>query len=204
MRVTSRDPALQAFLSSVYDALAACDLGPEESAAIDRVYEALAAPASSPSGGGGRLSVCDTCLPEAFARARRHSPRIARIIDAFEVIEPRLFWVSRGASGPGASANWQEGHANAMIVGPRGLESRNDMQIGVSLLAPYVRYPDHNHGPEEVYLVLSRGRFQHGASGWFEAGIGGVLYNEPNVQHALASDATPLFATWLLWTARPR
>jgi hypothetical protein len=135
----------------------------------------------------------------AFAHARRHSPSIARIIDAFDAIEPRLFWAPRKASGPHASANWPEGHANATIVGPGGLEGRSDVHIGVSLLAPHVRYPDHNHSPEEVYLVLSPGRFQHGGSGWFEPGIGGVLYNEPNLQHAMASDAAPLLATWLLW-----
>ena len=87
-----------------------------------------------------------------------------------------------------------------MIVGPGGLESRNDVHIGVSLLAPNVRYPDHNHAPEEVYLVLSPGRFQHGEFGWFEPGIGGTLYNEPNIRHAMASDEAPLFALWLLWT----
>jgi hypothetical protein len=50
-----------------------------------------------------------------------------------------------------------------------------------------------------VYLVLSPGRFQHGTSGWFEPGVGGTLYNTPNIKHAMASDEAPLFALWLLW-----
>jgi hypothetical protein len=54
--------------------------------------------------------------------------------------------------------------------------------------------------PEEVYLVLSPGRFQHGESGWFEPGIGGTLYNEPNIRHAMVSDGAPLLALWHLWT----
>jgi hypothetical protein len=198
--MTNRDPAIQSFLSSVRDTLAVRDLGPEGSAAIDRIFGALALPESSGSGRAQRLSVCGDCLPTALATARRHSPALARIVDAFQAIEPGLVWAPRSVSGANASANWPEGHANAMIVGPGGLESRNDVHIGVSLLAPNVRYPDHNHAPEEVYLVLSPGRFQHGESGWFEPGIGGTLYNEPNIRHAMASDDAPLFALWLLWT----
>jgi hypothetical protein len=202
--VKERDPALEDFLFRVRDVLTDSDLGPDGRAAIDRVYRALDTPGRSEPRGSRRLPVCDAYLPEAFDEARRHSPPIARIIDAFEAIEQRLFWAPRGAGGPYASANWPEGHANATIIGPDGLERRSDVYVGVSLLAPHVRYPDHNHIPEEVYLVLSPGRFQHGGSGWFEPGIGGFLYNEPNLSHAMASEAAPLFATWLLWTGRPQ
>jgi quercetin dioxygenase-like cupin family protein len=98
-----------------------------------------------------------------------------------------------------ASANMAEGHANAVIVGPGGVERRNDVRVGVSLLAPYVRYPDHNHPPDESYLVLSDGDFRQGDGDWFEPGIGGTLYNPPNIVHAMRSGNTPLLAFWLLW-----
>ena len=201
--MTTREPAIQIFLSSVHDALAARNLGSEASAAIGRIYGALALPGQPGSGRAQRRPVCSDCLPPAFETARQHSPAMARIVTAFAAIEPALFWAPRSASGPHASANWPEGHANGMIVGPGGLEVRSDVHIGVSLLAPHVRYPDHNHGPEEVYLVLSPGRFQHGDSGWFEPGVGGTLYNQPNIRHAMAADEAPLFALWFLWTGRP-
>jgi len=126
---------------------------------------------------------------------------MAALADGFAAIEPRLHWAKRPAGGPFASENWPDGHANAMIIGPVGLERRNDMQIGVSLLAPNVRYPDHNHLPEEVYVVLSPGRFKHGASDWFGRGVGGTFHNVPNVIHAMASDDVPLLAIWTLWNA---
>ncbi|MCW6512674.1 dimethylsulfonioproprionate lyase family protein [Lichenifustis flavocetrariae] len=201
--MTPRAPALQTFLSSVHDALAASDLDRAGSDAIGRIYAALETPGSPGSGKAQRLAAVDSSLPDALAAARRHSTAMAGIAYAFQALEPSLYWAPRSASGPHASANWLEGHANAMIVGPGGVESRNDMQIGVSLMAPHVRYPDHTHAPEEVYLVLSPGRFQHGESGWFEPGIGGTLYNEPSIRHAMASDASPLFAIWLLWVERP-
>ena len=201
--MTSRPPALQAFLSSVRDALAASNLDHTGSEAIGRIYAALDRPNLPGQGEAQRRPVVAGALPVALDTARRHGTATARVADAFLAIEPLLRWAPRSAGGPHASDNWPEGHANAMIVGPGGIENRGDMQIGVSLMAPHVRYPDHTHAPEEVYLVLSPGRFQHGTSDWFEPGIGGTLYNEPGIRHAMASDAAPLFAIWLLWTDRP-
>lgn len=62
------------------------------------------------------------------------------------------------------------------------------------MLAPHVRYPDHRHPPEEIDLVMTPGRFRHGDSGWFEPGPGGTLHNIPDIDHAMASGATPLLA----------
>jgi hypothetical protein len=145
-----------------------------------------------------RLPVC-ACIAQALASARAHSNAISHLADAFYQIEPLLRWVPRPASGPFASANWPEGHANAMIVGPGGLERRDGIRIGVSLMAPHVRYPDHNHPQEEVYLVLSQGQFKHGDSSWSEPGIGGTFHNEPNIRHAMMSGDSPLLAIWCLW-----
>lgn len=193
-----RAPLLQDFLTSLADAFRALTLGAEASAAIDRIYQALQVPCPAGVGVPERRSVCHH-LTEALAAARSGPAPVACVSNAFAALEPSLAWRPRAAGGPFASDNWPEGHANATIVGPRGLEDRRDLSIGASLLAPRVRYPDHRHGPEEVYLVLSPGRFRHGGSDWFEPGIGGTLYNEPNIKHAMASDDAPLLALWCLW-----
>lgn len=86
-----------------------------------------------------------------------------------------------------------------MILGPAGLENRTDVWLGVSLLAPHVRYTDHSHAPEETYLVLSDGQFQHGESAWLSPGVGGSSYNPPWVRHAMRSGTAPLLALWALW-----
>ncbi|MEK1886834.1 MAG: dimethylsulfonioproprionate lyase family protein, partial [Phyllobacterium sp.] len=62
------------------------------------------------------------------------------------------------------------------------------------------RYPDHDHSPEEVYLVLSNGEFRQGEGEWFSPGIGGSFYNVPNINHAMRSLDKPLFAFWALRT----
>lgn len=177
-------------------------VSPEAAAAIGRIQSALQTSGRAGTDTAKRLQVGQH-LDGALAAARAASPSLARVADAFAALEPLLRWTRRSASGPFASDNWQEGHANATIVGPGGLEDREDLVIGVSLLAPHVRYPDHNHGPEEVYLVLSQGRFQHGESDWFEPGIGGTLYNEPDIKHAMASGDAPLLALWYLWVGKP-
>jgi hypothetical protein len=196
--VPSRDPLLQSFLTSLAEAFRARAIGAEASAAIDRINGALRTPGPVGAVVPQRRSACSH-LPEALAAARLGSGVVARLAEAFAALEPSLAWVPRHAGGPFASGNWPDGHANTTIVGPRGLEDRSDLSIGASLLGPQVRYPDHNHDPEEVYLLLSPGRFQHGDSDWFAPGVGGTLHNESNIKHAMASDDVPLLAFWCLW-----
>lgn len=197
----SRTPLLQDFLTSLAEAFRVSAIGVEASAAIDKIYRALQVPGPAGAGAPQRRAVCGH-LTEALATARSGPAPVARVADAFAALEPSLAWKPRAAGGPFASDNWPEGHANATIVGPGGLEDRKDLSIGASLLAPRVRYPDHRHAPEEVYLVLSPGRFRHGDSDWFEPGIGGTLHNEPNIKHAMASDDAPLLALWCLWNGK--
>lgn len=200
--MAERPGPLQAFVDALGEAFAVAPMEPRSTAAVGRIFEALQVPAAGRPE-PGRLPVCRH-LEEAYALGRATSAPMARLTDAFAALEPRLSWAVRPSGGPFASENWPTGHANAMIIGPRGLEERDDLAIGVSLLAPHVRYPDHNHGPEEVYLLLSPGRFQHGDSDWFEPGVGGTLYNEPDIRHAMASEAVPLLALWCLWMDLPQ
>jgi hypothetical protein len=199
--MSARNPLLQEFLDSGAEVFGAVAVDPDARRAIDNIHNALPELGRAGVDTADRLPVCKY-LDDALATAHAASPALARVADAFAALEPLLRWTRRSTSGPFASDNWPEGHANATIVGPGGLELRDDLVIGVSLLAPHVRYPDHNHSPEEVYLVLSPGRFRHGESDWFEPGIGGTLYNEPNIKHAMASGNAPLLALWYLWVGQ--
>jgi hypothetical protein len=77
------------------------------------------------------------------------------VASAIKGLAPELCWRLK-ASGDPVFAN---GYANADILGsvPEALEQRDDVRIGLSLMAPGITYPDHSHPPEEVYLALSRG-----------------------------------------------
>jgi len=146
---------------------------------------------------GTRLPVCkllaDTANPSKFS-----DPTLRHMIETFCHLEPELEWYLRTGDWTGASANFADSHANALIVGPGGLEPRRDISLGVSLVAPHVRYPDHNHPPEETYLVMSEGEFQNSDTDWTSPGPGGTFYNSPGIFHTMRTDTQPLFAFWAL------
>jgi hypothetical protein len=194
--MTPRSEDLQTFLDRLKECFAAAKC--EADSAVHVLLAALEQPAPAGSPAPIRLPVCQH-LPAAFDIAKSASPRLAGLASAFEALGPRLAWLVRATGGPFASTNWPDGHANATIIGPeRGLECRGDVAIGASLLAPHVRYPDHHHAPEEVYMVLTHGQFQHGESGWLELSSGETFHNDPNIQHAMASRDSPLLAIWCL------
>jgi hypothetical protein len=187
---------IQNFLDAARLGFGAFLKSPQGLRAVEKAFKALAEPGLERAGPGSRLAVCSH-LEQALDPGRLKHPSLIKIAEVFRLIEPRLEWRTRETSST-ASDNFSTGHANALIVGPNGLERRADVWLGVSLLAPQVRYPDHRHPPEEAYLVLSSGEFRQGENDWFVPGIGGTLYNRPDIVHAMRSDHAPLFALWCL------
>jgi hypothetical protein len=201
--VRERSAALQSFIDA---AGAACEWfvrDPEGCRTSRAIFAALSAPGVENPIADQRLPVC-AHLDAALSIATTEG-LLRDVLDRFAAIAPRLHWRRRPRPGHDttASANYEDGHANAIVLGLGGLEERADVQVGVSLLAPNVRYPDHDHPPEEVYLVLSEGEFRQGSSDWFSPGVGGSLYNRPMIRHAMRSGARPLFAMWMLRAAEP-
>jgi hypothetical protein len=133
--------------------------------------------------------------------ARRQSTLIGALADAFAVIEPQLSWKVRvGAETQGDQFRDAHANANATITGPEGLEIRRDVWIGVGLMAPHTRYPDHRH-PPQGNLCRAFGRAmapgeRSMACAWHRWSV----YNPLNVVHAMRSTARPLLAIWFLWT----
>lgn len=191
-----RSDGLQLFVDAAFEAFDHFARDADSRRSIRQIFAALKQPANERADARFRLPVC-SYLGSVLATAAIQ-PDLRALVARFGAIEPVLEWTRRPKYDSSASDNFMDGHANAMIVGPRGLEDRNDVWIGVSLLAPNVRYPDHDHAPEETYLVLSQGEFRHGESQWFSPGIGGSFYNEPGIKHAMRSLDTPLLAFWAL------
>lgn len=133
-------------------------------------------------------------LPAALAAAR--DAGLAQVADSLAPLLPRLHWRQRG---PSDDAAFDGGHANAVLVGTGGLAAAGPYMIGLSLAAPGVAYPLHDHPPEELYLVLSPGDFRHGDSGWAPVAPGGTFTNTPGLIHAMrAGPDRPLLALWVL------
>ena len=144
-----------------------------------------------------RLAVCGH-LETAFGQARGGPDPIPALADALAAIEPELAWSRRPGSAE-LSADFYDGHANAVLFGEGGLEARQDLRIGVSLVAPGIHYPRHRHPPEELYVVLSPGEWMQGDNPFAFRRSGDLVHNTPNLWHAMLATDVPLLAVWCLW-----
>ena len=194
-----RDAPLQAFYDLTETAiLRRADTCKKAGPAAKPVFDAL----RKNIGGKGssapeRLPVCDV-LESALQVASAGPNPIPELAAALNNLSPRLQWKRRDSSQPNGTS-FHDGHANALVAGPGGLEEREDLWVGISLLSPHVRYPDHRHPPEEVYVSLAGGAWWNVHMDWTTPGPGGLIYNEPNVLHAMRTEAQPLLAIWCLW-----
>jgi hypothetical protein len=197
----ARSEALQQFLDAAFVAFDhfATDIRSRNS--IMQMFSRLEVPGEMQGFAGKRLPVCEHYLEEALENGSK-DPALKPLAARFRSLEPDLEWKRRSTYDNTASQNFSMSHANVMIVGPGALERRQDLWLGATLMAPHVRYPDHNHEPEETYLVLSEGEFQQADNGWFSPGVGGSFYNPPNIRHAMRSTEKPLLAFWALLPVR--
>ena len=136
-------------------------------------------------------------LPFAIRNAQKGPPKIRALANCLQEIAGELTWYQRQQP---ALSDFMRGHANAFIIGPNGLEKRSDIVVGVSLLAPGIEYPDHNHPPEELYVVMSDGEWRQNNNPWQAPGLGGLVCNPANITHSMRSGPKPLLAVWCLWT----
>ncbi len=202
MALNTRQETLQAFLRAAQRGFQDGSPDQKTTECLSRVFDALQNPAPFAPTEPTRVSTSDL-LGDALEPARRAGGALEQLAQRVLDLNPLLSWKRRAGSAPTASAGYADGHANAMIVGPGGLEDRHDVWVGMSLMVPGVRYPVHRHSPEEIYLVLTDGKFLQGESEWFTPGVGGMLYNEPNILHSMeASPTTPFLALWCLFDAR--
>ena len=197
---------LERTLQAIHDALAhslaesGVDTGPVAEMAA-RVLRAVESSDSLPVDyRPATLPVCAHLEP-ALDAASAAEPRLTTLCDALRSLAPHLAWTRRAGSARGGEV-FHEGHANTWLVGAPGPEGSTGLVIGATLIAPKVRYPDHEHPPEELYLVLSEGEWwQHGGK-WHSPGVGRLVHNPPGITHAMRASDSPLFAIWCLWTGK--
>lgn len=144
-----------------------------------------------------RLPACAHNIDAALAGLATLHSLLPELASAFAEIEAGLRWYRRNTAAA-VGQPFFDGHANAMLVGPGGIEERDDVWVGATVMAPHIVYPDHDHPPEEVYIALSPGEWWNADMDWTEPGPGGVIYNPRGIRHAMRSGAQPLLALWFL------
>lgn len=161
-----------------------------------KVFERLEHPSDDGKCNHVRFPACEL-LDAALAPLLGEPASLGALARAIKALEPSIGW-QRRTSGSNGSDHYVDHHVHGMICGPRGMESRYDIQLGFSLMAPRTRYPDHRHPPEEAYVLLSAGEFRQRDGDWFDPGVGGGLHNRPDSLHAMRSGTAPLLAMWCL------
>lgn len=140
-------------------------------------------------------------LQAAVSKAKENGGAAAAAANAIETLDDCVTWYQRQGLRP-ELADFDEKHALATLIGPADrpgvLELRDDLLVGISLVAPGMIYPDHNHPPEELYLALTDGEWHQDQGPWFAPGPNGIVYNTPNVLHGMRALDEPQLAVWCL------
>ncbi|MFY0611279.1 MAG: transcriptional regulator [Hyphomicrobiaceae bacterium] len=195
-----RDPDIQRLIDATAAAFASrMTPGSPIAALHQNIFGALADDVGTPRADGPETQPVCRYLAPALVTAATGSTETAAVADAVSHLGPRLQWRPRAPTA-NAQEGFVENHANTLFVGSGGLEDRDDVRIGASLVAPNTRYPDHDHPPEEMYLILSPGAWRNADTDWTEPGIGGLFHNTPGIEHAMRAGDAPLLAIWCLWS----
>ena len=193
----TRDGGLQLFLDLTEAAIAAGAVTPEQRTVAGKVFSALRDGAGQVSRPEPQQVPGCRLLPEIFRNISAEAPPIADVGAAVAALAPRLTWTRR-KNADAAGPNFYDGHANATVVGAGGLEERGDVWIGLTLMAPNLTYPEHNHPPEEIYLSLTPGEWWNARMDWTTPGLGGLIYNPHGIRHTMRSGDKPFLAVWCL------
>lgn len=195
--VNIRNEDLQRLIDSARTAIfAACPRG-SCLAAAEAIFERLtqvypqAKPISDPDLPAKRY------LGDCFKLAEHGPGVVGDVAKAMSLLEPLTPWARR-RDPTRAQADFHEGHANAIYIGPGGFEKRTDVLVGASLMGPRLQYPDHSHPPEEIYLAMGAGGWRRNNEDWSFPLAGQLFYNTPNVIHAMVTQERPLLALWCL------
>ncbi|MBT4042075.1 MAG: cupin domain-containing protein [Rhodospirillaceae bacterium] len=196
-----REQGLQRFIDALEAGIRAraADF-PDAMSMVDRIFSALEnAGEVNTENTPTRLETCRH-LENAYDQARKGPEPFPELTDAFAALEPKFAW-NRRAEAATVAGDFYDNHTNAMIVGNGGLETRQDVVIGVSLVAPGITYPRHHHPPEELYVVLSSGEWMQNDNPMVAKRSGDLVHNPSNAWHAMQATDVPLLAIWCLWIA---
>jgi quercetin dioxygenase-like cupin family protein len=125
------------------------------------------------------------------------SKSIAAVLSLFRPLADALPWRYSYTSLPD-NPGLENRMAWAELVGPKAPFHSDQVCLGLTVIGPHVRYPEHAHPAVEVYYVLS------GTARWTAKGIskawppGAYILHASNVIHAMETGDEPLIAayTW--------
>jgi len=191
----TRPEHLQAALNAMCTLMLSSDVSLMPKRLAGKVFEKLIRPGRFTSTESEQHSLGDKLFTQALLPLSKQGAPFAALSNALSHLASSLVW-THSQSGPFASKNFENSHAHAVIVGPGGLEERSDVRIGVTVLAPYTRFPDHTQYQGRAFLALSTMEFVTGSENWVKLSLGGVAYSGAGEVTAVRCTTKPLLMLW--------
>jgi len=196
--VCERPHELQRLLDTLRDYLAAQVLEPISAYYLaEKIFLALDNNVGTMNSEKAQRVAACRHFSTAIDNMRTGAASVRPFADVLTALEPKLTWRHRRPAN-NLMGNESDTIANSILVGPNGLEQRDDIQIGMTIMAANTLFSDHRHPPQEIYAVLSKGEWRQKDQPWYDPGAGGFVYNPPNIIHAFKSVDGPLLAIWCL------
>lgn len=193
-RPSIRSSALQTVVNETCSKILAYDGSLMSQQVAGRVFGKLLKPGRISLNTQPLSSALQGCFDYSLERLHRR-PRYRDLAEALRRVCGGLTWF-REPAGPFASMNFEKSNSHAVVVGPGGLEERADARIGIAMLAPYMRMPDHKLDCPRAYLALTDFEFSTESTGWMRVEAGTVCFAPASELVAYRCTATPLLTIW--------
>ncbi len=126
---------------------------------------------------------------------------LSDLAEEFDHTRDNIQWSQNlGYTAENSVPGFLEGYAYASLAGPEGPVLCSTPRAGYMLLGPNVTYPDHQHEPREIYLVLTPGcQWRLDSGEWFDVNAGDLIVHQSWQKHATRTGDQPFlaFAGWL-------
>lgn len=101
---------------------------------------------------------------------------------------------------------WYPGRGDAEgkrrgLVDINAMFELGDVRAGLLFIAPHDGYPEHEHPPQEFYIMLDgTGAWRFGGStDYFDVPPGKTIYNNPRDTHGVRAGDEATLSMWVLW-----
>ena len=123
------------------------------------------------------------------------SPAFQPLVNAIIDRAPQFHWIRSYKSEHGVDADFLERYAYINLVSPAGPFVSDDTRITIAFWGAGLIYPEHWHGPEELYAVVAgSARFRATGRAPRDVGVGDFVHHESNQLHATDMILGPLLA----------
>ncbi|WP_429817430.1 dimethylsulfonioproprionate lyase family protein [Ensifer sp. B1-9] len=114
---------------------------------------------------------------------------------ALSELEDGLVWYS-AKSGPFASVNFERNHAHAILGAPSKMNEGEHVLLGITIMAPYTRFPDYVVRFPRVMFPLSPGEYKSISGEWKRNQISSPLICAAGREFAMRCTSQPLLSLW--------